>query len=203
MYTDATVTPGVISDAVSGDKFHPHVDASVGGFNASKGYVYAKFTDNGLQKVDISDDESFDSMDWDIAFHRFIIRLNSGTGGPSCVTAARTAPNTAFADAAVADNLTFNQEQFMSPDTCDIIADGSGLPNAPGTVLQGYWQYSSQQCLQMTNNVYVLELANGHHVKLQVTNFYDDAAQSQCNSDGTLAPNHQSAQMQFDWAKLD
>ncbi len=196
------VTAGVITDEDKGDRFHAHIDASVGGIGGT-GYVYAKFTDTGLERVDITDDESFDSMDWDIAFHRFVIRLNSGTGGPSCVTAARTAPDTDFASLdSVDDNLEFHAEAFMSQDGCTIIPDGSGI-GAPGTVLQNFWEYSTQQCLQMTGFVYVVELADGHHIKLTVTNFYDDAAQAECQTDGTLAASHQSAQIQLDWAPLD
>src|ERR1043165_5087820 len=120
------VTAGAVTAADAGGKFHAHIDASVGsvdGFGA-KGYVYAKFTDTGLKRVEISDDASFTSMDWDIAFHRFVIRANSGTSGPSCVTVARAGAGTTFDDANVDDSLTFNAEQFMGPSpTCDFIDD--------------------------------------------------------------------------------
>ena len=201
MITDGSVTAGVVESTDNGDHFHAHVDASVGGLNG-QGYVYAKFTDTGLVRVELDDVSSLDSMDWDVAFHRFVIRLNSGTGGPSCVTAARTAANTDFAALATVDTgLTFNAEAFMTDGTCDMIPDGSGLGTDPGVVLQSYWHYVG--CLQMTGNVYVIERADGHHVKLVVNDFYDEAAQAECNTAGTLAANHQSAQLQFDWAFLD
>src|SRR5256885_9669414 len=66
------------------------IDATAGGLSPTKSYVYAKFTDSGLTNVAVGDEDAFTSSDWDVAFRRFIIRLNSGISGPSCVTAART-----------------------------------------------------------------------------------------------------------------
>lgn len=196
------VSPGLIENTEVDGHFESTIDATAGGFGGDGGYVYGKFTANGLEKVEITDDESFDSMAWDVSFRRFVIRLNSGVGGPSCVTAARTAPDTDFATLAeVPENLDFNEEQFMSPGTCDVISDGSGLPGAPGVVLQNYWTYAS--CLQMTGNVYVVELADGHHVKLMVNSYYQDPArQQECNETGTN-DSVGSAHINMSWAFLD
>ncbi len=199
------VTDGDIENEALDGFTHSTVDADVGGLS-NPGYVYAKFTEDGLERVEVTDDESFESMDWDIAFHRFVIRLNSGVGGPSCVTAARTGTGTDFAlftretlDS-VSEELDFNAEQYMTEDSCDMIPDGSGLPNSPGVVLQNYWTYVN--CVQMTGNVYVVELADGHHVKLLVTHFYDDAAQTECNDTGSNTPSG-SGHIQLHWAFLD
>lgn len=195
------VSPGLIDNSDQGGFFHTTVDATAGGFGGDGAYVYAKFTKDGLVKVDITDDDSFERMDWDIAFRRFVIRLNSGMGGPSCVTAGRTGVNTDFeALAAVPDGMTFSEEQFMTPGTCDVISDGSGLPNAPGVVLQSYWEYAN--CLQMTGNVYVLQLADGHDVKFVVTHYYAEAAQQDCNETGANDASG-SAHLQFNWAFLN
>lgn len=195
------VTPGLIENAEIDGGFHSTVDATAGGFGGDGGFVYGKFTDTGLQKAELTDDASFDSMDWDISFRRFVIRLNSGVGGPSCVAAARTAPETDFATLAeVPAGLDFNEEQFMSPDTCDVIADGSGL-GSPGVVLQNFWTYPG--CVQMTGNVYVLALADGRHVKLEVTQYYADAIQQECDETGTISASTGSANIQLDWAFLD
>jgi hypothetical protein len=176
------------------------VDATAGGFNGDGGHVYGRFTADGLLKVELLDDESFDSMDWDIAFRRFVIRLNSGASGPSCVTGARTAPSTVFdALTAVPDGLDFNAENFMSdPDTCELIADGSGL-GSPGVVLQNWWQYPAG-CVATTGNVYVLSLADGRHVKLVVTRYYG-SGQDTCNASGT--PGSDGGRIQLRYAFLD
>lgn len=195
------VTPGLIDNEALAEGFHSKVDATAGGaFNGTGGFVYGKFTDDGLVKVSLTDDASFESMDWDISFRRFVVRLNSGTGGPSCVTAARTAVGTDFAcpevDTAL---LEFNAEQFMSEGTCDLIPDGSGLESA-GVVLQSFWTYPG--CVQMTGNVYFLSLADGRHVKLVVTHFYGEAAQQDCQeTDSTDSSG--SGNIQLDWAFID
>jgi hypothetical protein len=194
--------PGEIASTDEGDGvFTVDVDARAGGFNGDGGFVYGRFTDTGLQKVELLDDASFDSMDWDIAFRRFVIRVNSGTSGPSCVTAARTGPATEFDTLDdVPANLTFNAEAFMSdPETCELVADGSGL-GSPGVVLQNWWVYPG--CVATTGNVYVLSLADGRHVKLVVTQYYGgDGAQQTCNVDNTSAG--ESGRVQLRYAFLD
>jgi hypothetical protein len=113
------------------------------------------------------------------------------------VTGARTATGTVFEDLdAVPEGLTFNKEEFYNED-CTLVADGSGLPNSPGVVLQNYWEYPG--CVAMTGNVYVLRLADGHHVKLRVTNYYND--QDTCDED--LIAGSGSGNIQLDWAFLD
>lgn len=196
-------TPGDIVNEQRDGYIHSTVDATAGGFNGTQGFVYGRFTDDGLAKVELTDDASFDSMEWDISFRRYVMRLNSGTGGPSCVTGARTAPGTDFTELdSVPAGVTFNSEEFMTAGTCQIIADGSGLPSSPTTVLQNYWNY--QGCLKMTGNVYVLELASGRHVKLTVTHYYNEAAQEECNEDGTTTTTPTgSGTLQLDWAFID
>jgi hypothetical protein len=180
--------PGLIDSAAAADAFEVDVDATAGGFNGTEGWVYGRFTDDGLQKVEIADIDSLGSMDWDIAFRRFVIRVNSGFGGPSCVTAARTAADTDFdgLDDVPAD-LRFNEEKFMSdPETCTLVADGSGL-GSPGVVLQNWWTYPAG-CVATTGNVYILSLADGRRLKMVVDQYYaGDGAQATCNETGSAA----------------
>jgi hypothetical protein len=197
-----TAAPGVVANTAAADgSFTVEVDARAGGFGGDQGFVYARFTDEGLVKVDLLDDASFDSMDWDIAFRRFVIRVNSGNAGPSCVTAARTGPTTDFsALAAVPPGLTFNAESFMSDATsCELVPDGSGL-GSPGVVLQNWWEYPG--CVATTGNVYVLSLADGRFVKLVVDQYYGgDGAQATCNDSGTSAG--ESGRIRLRYAFLD
>src|SRR5690606_21099415 len=86
----STTSPAAITNTAEDAGWQTHVDATGGGFSPSQSYVYARFTDEGLVNVEVSDETAFDSMEWDIAFRRFIVRLNSGPSGPSCVSAART-----------------------------------------------------------------------------------------------------------------
>ena len=97
MNLQADPAPGLIANVADGEGWYSLVDATAGGaFNPNPhSFVYGKFTDTGLVKVDISDEASLDSMDWDIAFRRYVVRINSGNSGPSCVTAARLPGNAA------------------------------------------------------------------------------------------------------------
>ncbi len=194
------VTDGVVEEISGGPDFVHHVDATAGGFgNINESYNYVRFTDDGLEKVEISDSDAFDSLDWDMAFQRFIVRLNSGVSGPSCVTAARTATGTEFDDvSSVPDGLTFNAEQYFDEEAdCTLQEDGSGL-GSPGVVLQSYWEYPG--CVKMTGNVYVVQLASGRHVKLQILAYYSD--QDACDIDGAPIAGT-SGQMKFKWSWLD
>ncbi len=191
---------GVVENAPDGDGFDTFVDArSNGAFNTGP-WVYGRFTDAGLEKVELFDDASLDSMDWDIAFQRFQIRLNSGNGGPSCVNAARTGPTTDFDTLAeVPAGLSFNKDIFEVEDgaECTLQTDGSGQ-GSPGFVMQSWWTYPG--CVATTGNVYVVGLADGRRVKLVVVQYYGENQQG-CNDEtGGFAD---SALIRFRWAFLE
>jgi hypothetical protein len=180
------VAPGLINDDPDGAGFLSVIDATAGGAFVSEpdSYVYAKFTETGLQKVAISDEQSLDSMDWDIALRRYVVRINSGNSGPSCVAASRL-PGTPVYDelTAAPDGLTYRKDEYFS-DSCQIIPDGSGLEGSPSTVLSGYWSYKN--CVKMTGNVYIVRLADGRLVKLTVASYYSPDVQEQCDTTDTI-----------------
>ncbi len=179
--------------------FEHFIDARGGGFPPSESYVYARFTDEGLERVELDDEAALESTGWDIAFRRFVMRLNSGVAGPSYVVAARTAAETAFDDVtAVPDGLTFREEAYMS-DTCEFVSDGSGI-GAPATALGSFWTYPG--CVSMTGNVFVVQLASGRHLKLQVLSYYSPSSQAVCDSEGRGDP-ATSANVRIRWAFLD
>ncbi|WP_437731675.1 HmuY family protein [Sorangium sp. So ce1335] len=202
MSLQSTVASGEIRSEPDGDGFRSFVDATAGGaFSADPdAYVYARFTDGGLEKVEISDEDALGSMGWDIAFRRYVVRINSGHSGPSCVTAARL-PGTPDYDALTevpADPRLRRDEYFT--DSCDLIPDGSGM-GAPATALSSYWTYPG--CVQMTGLVYVVALADGRRLKLTVTHFYNEEVQAQCQETGTVPMgDNGSANLQIRWAFL-
>jgi len=194
--------PAMIENTPDGSGYATHVDATGGGFMPTLGYVYARFTDEGLVRVDVGDEAAFDSMDWDVAFRRFVIRLNSGVSGPSCVGGARTGPTTDYDMlAAPPDGLEYRTEEYFTK-TCEIVPDGSGL-GSPGTALQSFWEYPG--CVQMSGNVYVLRLANGRRLKLVVTSYYEPAVQAMCDTDGMISMSTPSGagNLRFRWAFLE
>jgi hypothetical protein len=198
----AEANDGLIENEADGEGFLTHVDATGGGFTPSKAYVYARFTDEGLVRVDVGDEAALESTEWDIAFRRFVIRLNSGVSGPSCVTAARTAAATEYDTlTAPPESLEYRTEEYFTP-TCEFVPDGSGL-ESPGTALQSFWSYPG--CVQMTGNVYVVRLANGRRLKLTVTAYYAPEAQEMCDSTGSAptGPANGSGNIRFRWAFLE
>lgn len=200
LFTDPN--PALIENEPDGDGFATHVDATAGGFNPTLSYVYARFTDEGLVRVDIGDEAAFDSMEWDVAFRRFVIRLNSGVSGPSCVGGARTPTGTDYDTLTEADDaLAYRVEEYFVGD-CEYVPDGSGLMS-PGTALQSFWEYPG--CVKMTGNVYVIRLASGRRLKLTVTSFYDPAVQEMCDTTDMIDMSMPtgSGNIRLRWAFLD
>lgn len=178
-----------------------HIDATAGGFNGTLGYTYARFTDGGLEKVDLSDEEALESMDWDIAFRRYIARLNSGVSGPSCVEGGRTAPNTSFETLSeVPANLTFRAEQYFTADGCEYVPETSGI-GSPLTILSSYWNYEG--CVTMSGNIYVVRLRDGRHVKLQFQSYYNPSVQATCDSTGSAPSPNGAGNVRIRWAFID
>ena len=176
------------------------VDATAGGTDALESFVYARFTESGLEKLDLSDEEAFEDPSWHIAFRRYVIRLNSGVSGPSCVGAARLPDGTDFENLTQADSsLAFGEERYLT-DSCELVNDGSGFPDAAATLLSSYWDYPG--CLRMTDNVFVLQLPDARAVKLQVLSYYEPERQEECDMSGTVSQPSGSANIRLRWAFL-
>lgn len=200
MSLKSDVAPGVLETEPDGPGFRSLIDATAGGSSPTDSYVYGRFTDSGLVKVELSDEEALESMDWDIAFRRYVIRINSGHSGPSCVLGARIPGSQGYDDiTATPADLTFRSDSYFS-ESCDLIPDGTGLPGAPATVLSSFWSYRS--CLKMTGNVFVLALADGRKIKLTVTHYYDPESQEECNATDTLPGRYEAAKIQVRYAFL-
>ena len=193
----STVAP-VEEGTVSGE-FITYVDARAGGATAKESFLYARFTPQGLVKVAVDDQAALASTEWDIAFRRYIIRVNSGVSGPSCTSVAQTPAGTTFdALKAVDTSWEFRPESYYT-EACEFVPDDSGI-GAPAAQLGSYWTYKG--CLAMTNKVFVVRLADGKHVKLQVMRYYDQTElQRSCDS-GTASAVSGAAQLRVKWAFL-
>jgi hypothetical protein len=193
------LAPGLITDAPDGNGFLSTIDATAGGFNYTDSYIYAKFTETGLVKVDLTDEQSIGSMDWDIAFRRFVIRINSSNSGPSCVSAAALPDGTVYDDPITppADASFISDEYFST--ACELIPDDYGL--GPGTFLQHFWEYP-KSCVKMTGKVYVVRKADGYTVKLTVDDYYAPMLQEQCNTTGSVPMGTPGATIRMRWAFL-
>ncbi|MCY1022724.1 HmuY family protein [Pyxidicoccus sp. MSG2] len=195
-----TVSTGEVREeqAAQGE-FRTYIDARAGGLTPTMSYTYARFTPQGLAQVSVDDQAALARTDWDIAFRRYYIRVNSGTSGPSCVSVATTPEGTTFESVtAVASTWEFKTEAWYDP-ACTFSPDDSGL-NGPLMRLSTFWTYTS--CVQMTGDVFVIRLADGRHVKLEVTGYYDPTPQQVCNETGSVPQPSGSGQLRVRWAFL-
>ena len=193
------VSPAEITDESEDDgSYFYHIDTTGGGLQPTQSYVYARFVDNGLEKVEISDEEAFTSIDWDIALRRFVIRVNSGVSGPSCVTVGQSAEGTLFDDLTeVPNDLEFVEESYFD-DQCTFVSGHPFFPT-PDTQTVSFWEYPVG-CVQMTGQVFVLSLANGRYVKLEVASYYEPAEQTTCNETGEVsAPTSGNTRIRWDY----
>lgn len=181
-----SVAPGLFTNTVEGSDWLTLVDATAGGFNANPphAYVYGRFTADGLEKVSLTDEAALASMDWDIAFRRYVARINSGDSGPSCVRAALLANTTYDAVTNIKTAAVYRDDDWLT-DSCDFVNDGTGLPGAPASAISGYWSYPG--CVRMTGNVYQLQLRDGRVLKLTVESYYHPNVQAECQANNATS----------------
>ncbi|MBI5509272.1 MAG: HmuY family protein [Deltaproteobacteria bacterium] len=205
-----TVAKGLITNASEGNGvWASEIDATAGGLTPTESYVYAAFGDAGLVKLNLDDESAFNDMVWDVAFRRFVIRINSGDSGPSCDVAAVLGSNVRFDSVTlVPTSLTYYSDDFMSdPPACTMNTDASGM-NSPAVFMGGFWHHVNNAyggCLQMTDQVYILQVRSGRHVRFTVTHYYNATPQEACDTDPASfnAMGQGSGHVGVRWAFLD
>jgi HmuY protein len=186
LHDDLVADDADVTTTTDGDDFVTYVDATAGGYGneTENPWVYVKFTAEGAERVDIDDETALESMDWDMALRRFIIRLNGGDSGPSCVGVASLF-ETEYGDVDTSDTfidaLSFEVDDYYTSD-CSLINDSSGLPNSPQVAMGAWWTYES--CVQTSGRPQIIQLADGHVLKLVVEEYYAED-QDVCNSTGS------------------
>ena len=200
--TFSNIATGQIGNLPDGFGFLSTVDATGGGISPTQSFVYARFTPTaGLEKLQLSDTAAFTSTDWDIAFRRFVLRLNGGDSGPSCV-GAMSSGSSYDSLTVVPPSFSPLVDDFLTPaPTCSFIDDGSGLGTAPNTALSGFYMYTS--CAAMTGTPFVVLTRSGRHLKLVVTSYYaTTTAQQACDQTGN-AGGAAGGTIRLRWAWLD
>jgi hypothetical protein len=192
------ISEGDVTSVQDGDDWVSTLDATAGGLpNAPmRPWLYVAFTDEGLEKIDTDDIDALDTGDWDIAAKRFGVRVNSGSSGPSSVQVAVMEDMQYGEITEVPDDATFEIEDFYT-DACDLVDDGSGF-GSPAYRMASWWSYPG--CVATTGTPFVLQLADGRHVKLVIEAYYE-TGQQECNDNGTMGSG--SANVTWRWAFLD
>lgn len=182
---DDKVSDGEVATTTDGADFVTTIDASAGGYSnsANNPWVYVKFSRDGATRVDIDDETALESMDWDLSLRRFILRLNGGDSGPSCVGAAVLGEGYTYENlTSIPDGVAYQMDDYYTDD-CTIVNDSSGLEGSPQVVLGPWWDYES--CLSTTGQPFLVQLADGGVIKLRVETYYDGNGQEECNSSGS------------------
>jgi hypothetical protein len=201
LHDDKVATDREVTDTTDAADFVTAVDATAGGFEvaAENPWVYIKFTENGAQRVDIDDETALESMDWDLAARRFILRLNGGSSGPSCVGAMPFLEKSYDELTEVPEDASFTLDNFYTGD-CTLINDASGLEGSPQTALSPWWEYPEAAggggCVGTTRVPFLVQLADGHVIKLRVEQYYGDG-QVNCNQTGQ--PGTDSGRIELRW----
>ncbi len=164
---DDMVSDGEVTTTTDGDDFVTIVDATAGGYSQANNnpWVYVRFDDDGAHRVDIDDEEALYSMEWHVAARRYVIRLNGGTSGPSCVGADPQHGTSYDELTAIPDGVEYAEDEFYD-DECTIINDNSGLENSPSTALSDWWEYPG--CVATTDVPFLVRLENGRVIKLWI-----------------------------------
>ncbi len=193
-------SPAVVTTTTVDGVFESKIDATGGGLPPSLSYVYVRFAEDGLEKVAIGDEGAFESMGWDLAFRRYLIRVNGGASGPSCVDAAVAGDAPLNSLQQVPTGLEYDTDLYFEEPSC-APSDNTDPMGGPLTAISGYFSYEA--CLAMTGENYVIRLASGRYVAMKVTTYYSKTAQDYCNLEGRLPGGPSGAgQMTIRWKFL-
>lgn len=176
------------------------VDATAGGFLEANNnaYLYMKFTDTGLEKVDIDDDTALYSTEWDIAARRYVLRLNGGTSGSGCVGADLRTGETYENLTAVPADVEYTYDDFYEATCAAVVEDGSGLPGSPNVAMTGWWTYPG--CVATTMTPAIIRTIDDRVLRLVVEAYYE-TGQDMCNTGGTGGNN--SGMLTMRWQFLN
>ncbi len=185
-----------VSSIVDGEDWLASVDASAGGSAgaATNPWLYMRFTDTGLEKVDIDDFAALTSSQWHIAAKRFGVRVNSGSSGPGCVEVALAGD--VYSEVDSAPDSGFAEESFYDG-SCALIVDGSGI-GGPNYAMTSWWGYNG--CVTTSEQVFAVALDDQRVVKLVIEAYYAEG-QEGCNESGAMGTG--SAEMTWRWRFLD
>ena len=197
-----TVSTRSVSTVVDGDDFLTSIDATGGGYGneTNEPWVYVRFTPDGAEKVEIDDEASLTSDEWHLSARRFILRLNGGSSGPSCVGAVSFLEKTYEEITAVEGLTTYTDDYYTAPPDCTIINDSSGLPGSPQVVLGPWWSY--EVCVAVSGTPFILQLEDGSEIKAVVEKYYETYDQQAACDAGNPSMSAAGGHIEIRWRTL-
>lgn len=160
---DASWTPGEADGTAT-------LDASLGGpaGAAESAWVYVDLVNGEL--LELTDVEAYESDAWTLAFKRTEIRLNGGASGAGAWLTARI-EGTTFDDATAGRDADWRGDDFIDPDTCEVITEGRGTA---ATAFGIWYDYdpATHTVSAPEGVVYALYNASSHvALKFEITNY--------------------------------
>jgi hypothetical protein len=169
----AMVSTGQVVTSSADGVTSASIDATAGGLAgaADNPYVYVDLA--GAVKVDVDDTASYTSGNWDLAFKRASIRVDSGDSGSGQVTVATVAAASLAEVTAAPPDADFHADDWSSDD-CVIAMTRSGEPL---TAFGEWFDYDdATHVLTPKANVYVVKAHDGLLYKLRIQTYYGDSA---------------------------
>jgi hypothetical protein len=165
--SDDDVIPGALAEGAR----EVYIDATAGGFQAAamNPAVYVKLSDG--TKVAVTDPASMSSTDWDLAFKRYVVRSNSGDGGPGNAGAAFL-NNKDFAATTLADaQAAMLEQELWFDENCEYELDAT---NGLVTSFSSWFMYEGM-VLSPQPGTWVVRGADGASLyKLEFLTYYAD-----------------------------
>lgn len=186
------VADGAITVLASeGDTDSVYIDGTAGGFQMASTSPWIYIDLDTLSRVDITDLDSFDATNWDLAIKRVKWRTNSGHSGAGDGGVVAVAK--AFEDVTLADaqGATFDVDTWFD-DSCDYPKDAlESLVTALG---EGWYEYAGMSLTINDDNVFIVRGADGSSFyKLAIESFYFDPQVFDVSAPATFNVDGQSA----------
>ena len=105
-------------EGTTAGEYTTHIVSTAGGLVATKLFIYLRFTVNGLLRVNLSDQQAFTSLDWDLAVRRYVLRINSGVSGAPKPISPEARASTCLTPAASALPPPRSRASGRTPSVC-------------------------------------------------------------------------------------
>lgn len=180
---DEVATAAVTVLDQADDELVLYVDATAGGINGADTHPWLYLSLKTGAKVAVSDLDALHSLDWDIAFKRFIIRTNSGDSGPGAGGAIRVSLPFEQVDRSTLGDTEVPGEQWFDSD-CMLTLDPNG---ELVTTYSGWSEYNAAtHVLNAANATFITSGADGGLYKVAIVDYYSTAT----GAHGTVPGNY-------------
>lgn len=167
-----SVSTGAVMLTTTADVTTGTIDATAGGLSGAPDnpYVYVDLIANA--RVDVTDLNARDSLDWDIALKRSSLRINGGDSGGGRRSLA-IVPGAASVTTVTAPSSGYMEDDFTSDD-CMLATIPGGEPMS---AFGEWYDYDVEtHAVMPKSDVYVLQRPDKSRTALRIVAYYGDTA---------------------------